>query len=216
MKNFTHFSSIFLFSISLLACKKEQQVCMKADEKHFKVIESFFETCADAHYSSWEFGDGKGGVGRSLGHLYTKTGNFTVTLTQYAKDGRNYAQTEKNVLVGYVNIDSIVIKTIVPQIFMDTDGSGTPADLYFMVNGVRSNEVYENFSVAELPFVFRFEEPIVLTSSISTSLSLRDRNTGNEVELRLLSFSANRSFSGVVEIEPRQQIEIDVYWSLKP
>jgi hypothetical protein len=216
MKNFTHLTSIFLFSISLLACRKEQQVCMKADEKHFKVEYSIFETCADAHYSSWEFGDGIGTVGRSVSHLYTRTGNLTVILKQYAKDGRNFAQTEKNVLVGFVNIDSIVIKSIVPQVFWDTDGSGTTADLYFMVNGKRSIEVYDNFSVAELPFVFRFEEPIILTNSTSASLVLRDRNPGNDVDLSMLFFKADRSFSGIVEIEPSQQIVIDVYWSLKP
>ncbi len=216
MKHYLQIAALVILSISIVACAKEQQVCMKADEKHFKVRESIFETCADAHYSSWDFGNGNGSVGRSVSYLYPRTGNYTVTLKQYSKDGRNFAEAEKYVQVGYVNIDSILVTSIVPQIYEDSDGSGTTADLYFMVNGKRSIEVYENFSVDELPFVFRFEEPIVLTSTINALLNLRDQNSGPDSELGQFNFEADRSFSGVVEVQPRQQIYIDVYWSLKP
>jgi hypothetical protein len=207
--------------VALTACKKPlDEACFEAEPYHFKPTGSSFKDCSAGPYVLWEFSDGTGMEGTTVQHIFSEAGNYSLTQTVYAEDGRTSSSSTLSFYTGYIYIDSIVYDKLLVPGFQDPDG-GETADLYVRYNGVRSNETYEDYFPDGSKVVFTFPYGGVYLPTVNSyDLSLFDSNTlfpdlllANQT---YTPYQGEDRFNNPLEENTDSKYEYAIYWHVGP
>jgi len=211
----------FLVFVSLFAaCSKVDDACIELPEILFKPVPNRLSSCSDSKgYTLWKFADGTGKQGTTIEHTFGTTGEQTISQTVYSDDGRKDHTTSVTAYVGYVYIDSIVFT------FINTNGAllngEVVPDLFMRVNGVTSNEQYDDVPDRVVPRTFTFPNGgVYVEQARPFELELYDKNFDTD-NLLVFSDSYDAYFGDDKYENPRvyegdTKYKYKVYWSLGP
>ncbi len=209
------------WAVLLASCKKPvDESCFESEPYHFKPTGSSFKDCSAGPYVLWEFSDGTGMEGTTIQHIFNSAGNYTLTQTVYAEDGRTSSQSSLSFYSGYIYIDSVVYTKLLVPSFEDPDG-GDFADLYLVYNEVRSNETYQDYFPDGSKVIFTFPEGGVYLPSVKPyELVLWDENYQNpDLPLSNKSYTpylGEDRFQNPLNDNSDSKYEYAIYWHVGP
>ena len=90
MKNFKYSFLLLTFSIVLLGCQREPTADFILSKTTASVGESitFTNNSSNSDHYIWEFGDGESSTSKNATHSYSDTGEYSVKLVAYNKNGK--------------------------------------------------------------------------------------------------------------------------------